>query len=91
MTKASDSEVLSIRVSRPLKSKLERLAKLSGHTKSWHAAKALETYVETQLPIVQGITKALEESRLGKVSPHDEAFARVLARLEGKPPRRRKA
>ncbi len=62
----SESEVLSIRLPRKTKTKLEKLAKLSGRSKSWHAAEALNAYVDYQMPIVKGIAQAMADGRAGK-------------------------
>lgn len=77
----SETVVLSIRVPAKTKAKLEKLARLSGRSKSWHAAEALEGYVKYQTPIVQSIVKARDEAMQGKVVPHDEVFARLDARI----------
>lgn len=61
----ADSEVLSIRLPRKLKAKLEKLAKLSGRNKSWHAAEALDAYVDYQMPIVKSIIEARDNARNG--------------------------
>lgn len=84
----SDSEVLSIRLPRKLKAKLEKLAKLSGRSKSWHAAEALDAYVDYQTPIVKSIVEARKAARKGgKAYTLDEAMARldkIIARAEAK-------
>ncbi|MEQ1617065.1 MAG: ribbon-helix-helix protein, CopG family [Terricaulis sp.] len=80
----SESEVLSIRLPRKVKAKLERLAKLSGRSKSWHAAEALDAYVDWQMPIVKSIVEAMADGRAGKTKSHEEVFARLLKRLETK-------
>ena len=46
-----------------VKAKLEKLAKLSGRSKSWHAAEALDAYVDYQMPIVKSIREAKETAR----------------------------
>lgn len=84
----SDSEVLSIRLPRKVKAKLEKLAKLSGRSKSWHAADALDAYVDHQMPIVKGIVEARDAARKGgKAYTHEEVMARldkIIARAEAK-------
>lgn len=78
----SDSEVLSIRLPHMVKAKLEKLSKLSGRSKSWHAAEALDAYVNYQMPIVKGIVEAMRDGRAGKAIPHDEVVKRLNARLD---------
>lgn len=78
----ADSEVLSIRLPRKLKAKLEKLAKLSGRSKSWHAAEALGAYVEWQTPIVKSIAQAMADGRAGKAIPHEDVVKRLKGRLE---------
>lgn len=77
-----ESEVLSIRLPRKVKAKLERLAKLSGRSKSWHAAEALDAYVDYQMPIVKSIVEAMEEGRARKGVPHDDVVKRLNTRLD---------
>ncbi len=73
-----ESEVLSIRLPRKVKAKLEKLAKLSGRSKSWHAAEALNAYVDYQMPIVKSIVEAMENARNGGVTYSlDEVKART--------------
>lgn len=79
----TDSVVLSIRVPAKTKAKLEKLAKLSGRTKSWWAAEAIDAYVDYQTPIVKGIREAQESLRAGKGVPQEEVFARLYARHDG--------
>jgi RHH-type transcriptional regulator, rel operon repressor / antitoxin RelB len=79
----SDSEVLSIRLPRKLKAKLEKLAKLSGRSKSWHAAEALDAYVDWQTPIVKSIREAQESARNGgKTYTTEEVMARTNKIIE---------
>ncbi len=78
----SESEVLSIRLPRKTKAKLEKLAKLSGRSKSWHAAEALDAYVDWQMPIVKSIAQAMADGRAGRTKPHEEVVKRLNTRLE---------
>lgn len=79
----SESEVLSIRLPRKVKAKLERLAKLSGRSKSWHAAEALDAYVDWQMPIVKSIVEARENARAGgKTYTMEEVMARTARIIE---------
>jgi len=79
--KPVETVVLSIRVPAKVKARLEKLAKLSGRSKSWHAAEALDGYVRYQTPIVESIREAQAQGRRGEVTPHDEVFARLDARI----------
>ena len=79
----SDSEVLSIRLPRKVKARLEKLAKLSGRSKSWHAAEALDAYVVWQMPIVKSIVAARENARNGgKTYTMEEVMARMDRTIE---------
>lgn len=77
-----ESEVLSIRLPRKVKAKLEKLAKLSGRSKSWHAAEALNAYVDYQMPIVKSIVEALEDGRAGKGVSLERVKAETKAIIE---------
>lgn len=76
---AEESATLTLRLPAKTKAKLEKLAQMSGRTKSWWAAAAIEAYVDYQTPIVKGILKAQESLRAGKAHTTDEVFAEVDA------------
>ncbi|MEJ0058135.1 MAG: ribbon-helix-helix protein, CopG family [Terricaulis sp.] len=89
----SDTVVLSIRVPAKTKAKLEKLAELSGRSKAWHAAEALEEYATREIPIVKGIREAMEQGRRGEVMTMEEAFARtrkIIATAKAKQAAKRK-
>ena len=77
-----ESDILSIRLPRKVKAKLEKLAKLSGRSKSWHAAEALDAYVDWQMPIVKSIVQAMEDGRAGKGVPLQQVKAETKAIIE---------
>ncbi len=80
--KAPETVVLSLRVPKAVKARLEKLAKLSGRSKSWHAAAALDAYVKYQTPIVESLLEAMEQGRRGEVVTLDEAFASTRKIIE---------
>lgn len=87
----AETVVLSIRVPAKTKAKLEKLAELSGHSKSWWAAAAIDAYVDHQTPIVKGILKAREQGRAGKTSSMEEVFARLEKRIEARAAKAKRA
>jgi predicted transcriptional regulator len=88
----SDTVVLSIRVPAKTKAKFEKLAELSGHSKSWHAAEALDSYVEHTMPIVKSLLKAREDARKGLGVSLDQMKAETKAIIaEAKAKQKRRA
>jgi predicted transcriptional regulator len=60
----------SVRVGRSTKSRLERLAKNTGRSRSFLAAEAISAYLDTNEWQVAGITKALASLDRGKGIAH---------------------
>ena len=75
------SHTLTIRVKAETKDKLERLAKLTQRTRSWHAADALDAYVDRELRIAEGIRKGLDDLRDERTVSHDEAMDELDAAI----------
>lgn len=73
----SASTTMTIRLTPALKEKLGRLAQDTRRTRSFLAAEALETYVNRELQIIEGIQRGLADMAAGRVTPHDEAMARA--------------
>lgn len=76
------STTMTIRISPETKEKLGRIAADTRRSKSFLAAEALAVYVERELEIVEGIKHGLADVKAGRVVPHDEAMAEVLAVIE---------
>ena len=60
----------SVRVGRSTKSRLEKLAKNTGRSRSFLAAEAISAYLDTNEWQVAGITKALSSLDRGKGIAH---------------------
>ena len=73
----STSTTMTIRVTPALKEKLGRLAQDTRRTRSYLAAEAVEAYVNRELQIIEGIQRGLADMKAGRVTPHDEAMARI--------------
>ena len=76
------STTMTIRISPETKEKLGRIAADTRRSKSFLAAEALAAYVERELEIIEGIKHGLADVKAGRVVPHDEAMAEVLAVIE---------
>jgi RHH-type transcriptional regulator, rel operon repressor / antitoxin RelB len=66
------SEVLTIRIDRKTKSRLERLAKAMDRSKSYLAAEAIRTYVDLNEWQIAEIRAALEEDDAGDFASEGE-------------------
>jgi predicted transcriptional regulator len=77
----SASTTMTIRVTPALKEKLGRLAQDTRRTRSYLAAEAVEAYVNRELQIIEGIQRGLADMKAGRVTPHDEAMARIDAAI----------
>ncbi len=70
---------LTLRVTPELKDKLARLAAETDRTPSAVAQRALDTYLDHQLWMLEEIEKSREDFRQGRTVPHEEAMARIDA------------
>ena len=69
------SQVLTIRVDRQTKTRLEKLAKTMTRSKSFVAAEAIRAYLELNKWQVAGIKTALKEADAGDFASEDEVLA----------------
>ena len=80
----------SVRVGRSTKSRLEKLAKNTGRSRSFLASEAITAYLDTNEWQISGITKALASLDRGKRIPHarvSEWVASWETRKERRSPR----
>jgi predicted transcriptional regulator len=75
------STTMTIRVTPELKDKLGRLAHNTRRTRSYLAAEAVESYVNRELQIIEGIERGLADLEAGRVTPHKEAMDRIDAAI----------
>ena len=71
------SEVMTIRVDRKTKSRLEKLAKAMDRTKSYVAAEAIRAYVDLNEWQISEIKAALKEADAGDFARDEEVQAVV--------------
>lgn len=71
------STTMTIRLPADLKEKLDRLADGTRRSRSFLAAEAVSAYVERELAIIEGIQRAMEDVRAGRVTPHEEVMAQA--------------
>jgi predicted transcriptional regulator len=70
----------SVRVGRSTKSRLEKLAKNTGRSRSFLAAEAISAYLDTNEWQISGITKALASLDRGKGIAHARVSEWVASR-----------
>lgn len=68
----SDSTILSIRIDRAVKARLESLSKATKRSKSSLAAEGIATFVEIEERQIEGIKRAMASLDRGDGVPHDE-------------------
>ncbi len=69
------SEVMTIRVDREIKNRLDKLAKAMDRTKSFLAAEAIRAYLELNEWQIEEIKAALKEADAGDFARADEVQA----------------
>jgi predicted transcriptional regulator len=71
------STTLTIRLDPQVKAKLGRLADAARRSRSFLAAEAVETYVDRELAIIEGIERGLADVEAGRTVSHEDAMASV--------------
>ena len=66
-----NTDTFSVRVNRSTKSRLEKLAKSTGRSRSFLAAEAITVYLDTNEWQISGITAALSSLDRGKGITHE--------------------
>ena len=82
------STTMTIRLDPQLKAKLGRLAEGTRRSRSFLAAEAVETYVDRELAIIEGIQRGMADVAAGRTVSHEEAMAAVQRAIDaasGKP------
>jgi RHH-type rel operon transcriptional repressor/antitoxin RelB len=69
------SEVMTIRVDRKTKARLEKLAKVTARSKSYLAAEAIRNYIELNEWQIAEIKRALKEADAGDFASPEEVEA----------------
>jgi predicted transcriptional regulator len=68
------STTMTIRLDPKLKEKLGRLADGTRRSRSFLAAEAVETYVDRELAVIEGIERGLADVKAGLTVSHDDAM-----------------
>ena len=85
----TDTTTMTVRLSKELKSKLERLAASTRRSKSYLAAEAIAEYVDLNAWQVEEIGRAVEKADTGGPFVRDEDATRYLDALaQGENPKR---
>jgi len=73
---------ITVRIPEETKAKLEKIAEAGKRSLSYVAAEAIEAYVRTELPIIEGILEGIEDMEAGRVVSHEEAMAEIYAAID---------
>ena len=74
---SSASTTMTMRLDPQLKAKLGKLAEGTRRSRSFLAAEAVETYVDRELAIIEGIQRGVADVAAGRTVSHEEAMAAV--------------
>ena len=69
------STTMTIRLDPQIKAKLGRLAARTRRSRSFLAAEAVETYVDRELAIIEGIERGLADVEAKRTVSHEDAMA----------------
>lgn len=73
----ASTETMTIRLDAQLKAKLGKLAEGTRRSRSFLAAEAVETYVDRELAILEGIERGLADVEAGRMVRHEDAMASI--------------
>ena len=74
-------EVITIRVGRDVKERLESLAKATARSRSFLIAEAIRCYLDDQAWQVEQVEEGIAEAESGKLVEHEEVVTKWEARL----------
>ena len=74
-------EVITIRIERDIKERLEKLAQATARSRSFLAAEAIRCYLDQQAWQVEQILEGIEEAEVGKLVEHEKVVRKWEARL----------
>ena len=80
--------LLSVRIPSALNSKLERLARATKRSKSWHVSSILANRVDEEAAYYAAIEEGLEALKRGDVLDHEEVERRFEQRVKSRKRRR---
>ncbi len=75
------STTMTIRLDQQLKEKLGKLAEGTRRSRSFLAAEAVESYVDRELAIIEGIERGLADVEAGRTVSHEDAMAFIQHRI----------
>ena len=78
----ANSATMTIRLDPELKAKLGRLAEGTRRSRSFLAAAAVESYVDRELAIIEGIEEGLSDAKAGRTVGHEDAMASIRHRID---------
>ena len=62
---------VSARIAEETNDKIERLAHLTGRSKSWHITQALEQYLRAEMQFIEAVQGGLDDLEQGKTVSHE--------------------
>lgn len=68
----AETTTITVRIPLELKAKLDRLAQATNRSRSFLALEALESYVQYELEIIDGILEGIADADAGRVISSDE-------------------
>ena len=68
----AETTTITVRISMDLKAKLDRIATATNRSSSFLALEALESYVQYELEIIDGILEGIADADAGRVISSDE-------------------
>lgn len=81
MTKGS---LISVRITQRTSTKLEKLAKLGGRSKSWYVNRLLEDHLDREIEIVEMIREGMRDIEEGRSLSHEEVVASLRERIKSR-------
>jgi predicted transcriptional regulator len=74
-------EVMTIRIEREIKERLEKLAQATARSRSFLAAEAIRSYLDQQAWQIEQIAEGLVEAEAGKLVEHETVLKKWEAKV----------
>jgi len=91
MTKQTKTVTVTARIKPALSKKLDRYAKITGHTKSHAVEKLLAQHIDYETWFIKEVQKGIDSANRGELVPHEEAMRQIRAHIARRKREKRKA
>jgi predicted transcriptional regulator len=78
----SKSAVITARVSEETLARIDKVANLTGRSRGWIAAQAIQEVADRELAFHEAVQRGIDDADAGRVVPHEQVMAEIGQMIE---------